>query len=53
MIPGLVKLPGDACTAKWVAASGNQTFIGVDESLVSESTLPKCRVFANRDCIGK
>ena len=53
MIPGPISLPGDSCQAKWVSASGNQTFIAVDESLISENTLTKCQIFAHPECFGK
>lgn len=42
----------DQYKVTWVGARGNQTFISVDESLVSEQALSKCRVFANSQAIG-
>jgi len=38
MVPRPVPMLGEECKATWVGASGNQTFIAVDESLVSESS---------------
>ena len=53
LVPGLMKIPGEASRAKWISASGNQTFVAVDESLISANSLPRCRVFANSQCIGR
>ncbi len=52
MTPRPVALLGDECKVAWVGARGNQTFISVDESLVSEVALSKCRVFASSQSIG-
>lgn len=53
MTPQLVPMLGEGCKATWVGASGNQTFIAVDESLVSETTLSACKVFASPQAIGE
>ena len=53
MTPGRVMLASDSYKAKWISASANQTFIAVDESLISEELLPKCQIFGQSDCIGK
>ena len=37
----------------WVGAKGNQTFVAVDEMLISESSLSQCKVFANSEIIGE
>ena len=52
-VPGPVLLEGDSYRPKWIRAYGNQSFISVDESLISESVLPKCQVFGHPECIGK
>ena len=52
-IPRQVTDFGDSCKATWIGARGNQTFIAVDESLVSETSLNRCRVFANSQGLGK
>ena len=53
MTPQPVPMLGEGCKATWVGASGNQTFIAVDESLVSETTLSACKVFASPQAIGE
>ena len=53
MVPRPVPMLGEECKATWVGASGNQTFIAVDESLVSESALSRCKVFASPQAIGE
>ena len=53
MLPRPIPMLGDGCKATWVGARGNQTFIAIDESLVSEYTLGQCRVFANPQTIGE
>ena len=52
MVPGPVMGFGDHRKAMWVGARGNQTFIAVDESLVSETWIGSCRVFSNSQMIG-
>ena len=42
----------DEFKATWIGARGNQTFIAMDESLVSESSIRNCKVFANSQTIG-
>ena len=39
--------------ATWIGASGDQTFVRIDESLINAHTLAKSQVFANRNCIGQ
>lgn len=39
--------------ATWIGASGDQTFLRVDESLINAHTLAKSNVFANQSCIGQ
>ena len=39
--------------ATWIGASGDQTFLRIDESLISAYTLAKSNIFANNSCIGK
>ncbi|XP_019862398.1 PREDICTED: E3 ubiquitin-protein ligase MYCBP2-like, partial [Amphimedon queenslandica] len=51
MVPGCVTL-SDSYKSKWISASNNQTFISVDESLVSDDLLNKTVVFGHTDCIG-
>ena len=53
MVPQPVPMLGDGCKSTWVGARGNQTFISVDESLVSDSDLSRCRVFSNTQSLGK
>lgn len=53
MRPRPVTQFGERCKATWVGAKGNQTFIAVDECLVSETSLSKSKVFANSQAIGK
>ena len=38
--------------ATWIGASGEQTFVRIDESLINAHTLAKSHIFANRNCIG-
>ena len=52
MIPRLVTSFGDQCKATWVGAQGNQTFIAVNELLLLETTLNRCKVFANSQVLG-
>lgn len=44
---------GDGFKATWIGARGNQTFIAMDESLVSENSIRNCSVFANSQTIGE
>lgn len=37
--------------ATWIGANGNQTFIKIDESLITSQMLPNMRVTANKDTI--
>ena len=53
MVPRPVTGFGDHRKAMWVGARGNQTFIAVDESLVSETWISNCKVFSNSQMIGK
>ena len=53
MVPQPVVGVGARCKASWIGARGNQTFIVVDELLVSKSSLSNCTVFANTEMIGK
>ena len=53
MVPRPVSGFGDHRKAMWIGAGGNQTFIAVDESLVSETWIGNCRVFSNSQMIGK
>ena len=39
--------------ATWVGASGDQTFLRIDESLVNAHTLTRANIFANQTCIGE
>ena len=52
MVPRPVVHLGEECKVTWVGARGNQTFIALDESLISDSSLSKCCVFANSETIG-
>lgn len=52
MTPGPILLEGGSYRPKTIRAHGNQTFISVDESLVSDDLLPKCQVFGHPECIG-
>uniref|UniRef100_A0A8D8RF51 RCR-type E3 ubiquitin transferase n=1 Tax=Cacopsylla melanoneura TaxID=428564 RepID=A0A8D8RF51_9HEMI len=52
-VPGLVAGVGPLYgkRAIWIAASGDQTFIKVDESLISTSSLLSSTLMANKQCI--
>ena len=39
--------------ATWVGASGDQTFMRIDESLINAHILSSSKVFANQSTIGK
>ena len=53
MTPRPVLNLSDGCKAMWVGACGNQTFIAVDESLVSESSINQCKIFAGSQTLGR
>ena len=53
MTPGPIPSLGDGCKVVWVGARGNQTFVAVNESLVSDQNLGKCCVFADTHTIGE
>lgn len=53
MIPRSVSGFDGRCKATWVGAQANQTFIAVDESLVSETSLSRCTVFSNGHVFGE
>ena len=53
--PGAMASVGDASglrKASWISARGNQTFVNVHESLLSETSVSQCSIFANSDVIG-
>jgi len=39
--------------ATWVGASGDQTFVRIDESLINAHTLANSSIVANQSCIGQ
>lgn len=53
-VPGLISNIGTKYgrRATWIGASGDQTFVKIDESLINSHNLSKSNVVANRDCIG-
>ena len=51
--PSPIPSLGDGCKVVWVGAGGNQTFIAVNENLVSDQNLSKCHVFADSQTIGE
>ena len=53
MVPRPVSGFGDHRKAMWIGARGNQTFISVEESLVSENWIGSCKVFSNSQTIGE
>jgi alpha-tubulin suppressor-like RCC1 family protein len=53
MSPGPVDDIGGVCKATWVGAKGNQTFIAIDEMLISKESLSQCKVFSNSQAIGE
>lgn len=53
MVPRRVTNIGGVSKATWVGAKGNQTFIAVDEMLISELSLSHCKVFASSQAVGK
>ena len=50
--PGLIPSLRDSCKVVWIGARSNQTFVAVNESLVSNHNLRKCGVFADKKSIG-
>lgn len=38
--------------ATWIGASGDQTFMRIDESLINALTLQRSNIFASQNCIG-
>jgi len=38
--------------ASWISARINQTFVSVHESLLSETSVSRCSIFANSEIIG-
>ena len=53
--PGAMASVGDASglrNASWISTRGNQTFVSVHESLLSETSVSRCSIFANSDVIG-
>jgi len=53
--PGAMASVGDASglrKASWISARINQTFVSVHESLLSESSVSRCSIFANSEVIG-
>jgi len=53
MTPRLVPGFDERCRATWVGAQGNQTFIAVDEMLVTESSLSQHQIFSNNHMLGE
>ena len=51
--PGPIPSLSDGCEVVWVGAGSNQTFVAVNESLVSDQNLGKCHVFADSQSIGR
>ena len=43
----------DGQNAKWVGARGNQTFVILDEMLITEAAISQYKAFANSEMIGK
>lgn len=54
-IPGAIPNvgPRHGRRATWVGASGDQTFLKIDESLINTVSLSKSTVTANKNCISK
>ncbi len=52
MVPRCASSVGSTCKATWVGAKGNQTFIAMDETLISAASLSRCKVFANSQVLG-
>ncbi|XP_070552183.1 E3 ubiquitin-protein ligase MYCBP2-like isoform X2 [Ptychodera flava] len=52
--PGPIPGVGVQCgrRATWIGASGDQTYLKIDESLINAHTLSKSKVFASNDFIG-
>ncbi|KAK6172343.1 hypothetical protein SNE40_016020 [Patella caerulea] len=53
-LPAPISAVGARCgrRATWIGASGDQTFMRIDESLINAHTLSKSNVFASSTCIG-
>ena len=53
-LPGTVMGIGAKCgrRATWIEASGDQTYLRIDESLINAHTLARSNIFANQKCIG-
>ena len=51
LVPGIGSRHGRRAT--WIGASGDQTFLRIDESLINAHTLAKSNIFANNSCIGE
>ncbi|CAI9731993.1 E3 ubiquitin-protein ligase MYCBP2-like [Octopus vulgaris] len=49
-VPGIGARYGRRST--WIGASGDQTYMRIDESLINAHTLTSCNIFANQSCIG-
>ena len=51
LVPGIGSKHGRR--AVWIGASGEQTFLRIDESLINAHTLSRSSIVANQDCIGE
>lgn len=51
--PGPVDDVGGMCKATWIGAKGNQTFIAIDEMLISKESLSRCKVFCSSKAVGE
>ena len=53
-VPGLVKNigPKEGKRATWIGASGDQTFLKLDESLVNEDQFKRSTVISSDNCFG-
>ncbi|XP_064637403.1 E3 ubiquitin-protein ligase MYCBP2-like isoform X3 [Lineus longissimus] len=49
-VPGIGAKFGRRAT--WIGASGDQTFLRIDESLINAHTLSRSNIFSNQTCIG-
>lgn len=54
-VPGLIPNIGTKYgrRATWIGASGDQTFVKIDESLINSHNLSKSSVVCSKTCIGK
>lgn len=54
-LPGLIPNIGTKYgrRATWIGASGDQTFVKIDESLINSHNLSKSSVVCSKTCIGK